>query len=978
MRRILSIKYLLIVLLATLSIGVFSIQPAHASGGYARLTTRWHYPDGSAAGVGSYVIHSENNYEVVTTTGYPQNYNDFQNAAGRSANSGTDVISYGSDLALNCQVSSGVPYQITDSQGYTYYVVGNTNSYELFYIDSASTPAGVGPGHWQYPPHFSVMNDNMTYEDIYWVNDAPPPPPPGVIQGFKVLGSSSGPGGGTDPAINTADVNIGGTDFTSNPFGISLNGGNYWFVAQQTYGNYKVDHLSYSVNGSGWTDIAGNQMILILSSGETIDMRAVYVPNNGVIEGYKYLSRTNNTDAGINGAPVLVDSGVNTSTSNPFYYSAVTPGYHYFLAPSPYNGYRVDYLRYSIDGGASWTDVPGNSMNIQITPGRVVDMRVMYSFDDVAYCTSSRVGNPIQVAAGSTFNFNLAYSNGGTHTWSSPDYRGALYFQSGRTDVPFAPGSVLDVASSPQYRYMNQFAVGAYGTAYFDTAASPSNPFTFTAPANPGTYWLNASMVRVGDEHFGAVCSYPIKVVRLYDYIPSISSSVGGSPSVPAASGAAVQPGQIITLYDTIHNRTITPNNIGDDYNWGIQAYSGQYNSGSPSVSFGSDVPIGSGFSTGVPANSAHSHAISYTVPANAVDGAQICFYASVNPAARTDANSIPPTVASRYSNFASGGTGADDNSNVRTNYSPGNITANDLCVEVQHVRTASVQAQQGDVHAGGNIGQDCTAPAAGTANITGNGGLSFAEYVTSASGFVTSFGSGNSGGHALTLSNNGGGNGQYGYICRPDLAAVADSYPGSLPLPVVGGAISTAALSGLASGLYYHTGSLTINGGVIGVGHRVTIFNKGDVTINSNITLSSTPANLANIPSFGLITGNGGNINISGNVTLLHGFYVAQNSTDTNGYIDTCYQHDPAGPTSPSHNTGDCPNTLTVLGSLTGHHLYFWRTGATGSNQGINIITENIRQSGILFLAPPPAFETQSNTPYALPQYNGETTPLY
>ncbi len=585
-----------------------------------------------------------------------------------------------------------------------------------------------------------------------------------------------------------------------------------------------------------------------------------------------------------------------------------------------------------------------------------------------ATCTVNSVngvaGSSASVPAGSSFNVNFSMANpNDSLEWVAPSYKISRSFN-GTT-------SSLDMPAP--------FYLSGTSFTYTDTLTAPVLP---VPPSQ--TYQLNYQMEQNGTT-FGGTCSFAITVRRLFNYVPKIS--ITGTSTKPVnptallpADSAAVTPGETIYMQEIVKNVTenySTP--YGEQYNWWIDAYSGPYvYSASPTVNFGSDSVVASGPGAALAAGADSSNLCevtpgfgnsgncAYTVPAGALDGTQICFYAGVSPAQRRNVASDAYSVGSAYTNY-SNSNNDDQNANIRSSLVAGVATPNDMCVEVENIRTLSIAVTQGDVHAGGGVGASCNLGPNST-GIFGDYG-SYAQYVASSNAAITGLPTGGNGTtNGLTLGNvNPGSLGAYGIVCRPDMAANAQKYINSNGVRGVLAA-GSYSLTGLQGGIYTTTGPVQLSGVV---NAPITIYdpNGNGVTVTGNITYNSTPVGVNSLPSFGVIT-NGGNIYFKDAATQIDGFYVAQKNNGTGGVINTCIDHTLG-------NTYDCPDTLTVLGSLTANSFDFYRTSNSTFKTG-NLVTESIQQSGLLYLAPPPAFATQPNTPAALPIYLGEEPPLY
>jgi hypothetical protein len=617
---------------------------------------------------------------------------------------------------------------------------------------------------------------------------------------------------------------------------------------------------------------------------------------------------------------------------------------------------------YQCVGGGPVTLTPPVITNCPIFP-TAISLPITFVIQNTATCS---ITGPASVQAGAPFTINVTFNNPvGSSTWSAlTGYDVARY-----TNIPGLLPNPTDLPMPFAFSYPP-----GTGFTLSDTLTAPLNP-------DPGgdSYTVIYEMEQHGSL-FPQPCGITFTVRRTFKYVPVISSPnfPGGTPILPADS-ALIAPGSTIQLQETVKN-TAAGTSPGDPYNWAINVYKGPYTYPNP-IAFGGDTVVSAGYDpNGVPAGGATTEPIAnYTVPANTPDGTQICFFDSVTPAVRTSAANPGYDDLWGYSRFASVGGIPPDysafaNANVRSGFN--GVLANpinDMCYEVANVRTLDIQVNQGDVHSGGGVGANCNLPGGSAGTITGDTG-SYAQYVASAystiSNFQTNGGAGS--GNTLTLGN-AGTSGNYGTVCRPDMAAAATSY--------IAAHGSAGTISGLVSlnnlnGIYVATGPLFIGGTI---SHPVTIYcdlahGCTGVRVVTNITYAGS-ATLLTLPSFGLIA-NDANISIDKGVSQLDGFYVAQgnylgllNASNT-GVINTCTQH-------VLGQTGDCPNNLTVLGSLLANSFAFGRTGvATGI--AAQVTTESITQSGLLYLAPPPAFATQPNSAYGLPQYGGEQSPLY
>lgn len=158
------------------------------------------------------------------------------------------------------------------------------------------------------------------------------------------------------------------------------------------------------------------------------------------------------------------------------------------------------------------------------------------------------------------------------------------------------------------------------------------------------------------------------------------------------------------------------------------------------------------------------------------------------------------------------------------------------------------------------------------------------------------------------------------------------------------GGPISgdTVNLNNLASGVYTRTGDLTISGGELGSGKRITIRSTGIVTISDNIVYSGeTHQRVASVPQLTIIAQN---IIIKDNVTELSGWLIAQGS-GANGYISTCNAVVSANEYASDLSSDVCGQILKVNGPVIANHLYLRRThGANAEHSGLPAEIFNLR----------------------------------
>jgi hypothetical protein len=669
--------------------------------------------------------------------------------------------------------------------------------------------------------------------------------------------------------------------------------------------------------------------------------------------------------------------------------SANVRQFNTFLTPSGHTEYAC------VVGGGLVGTVDGPPPNPDSCPEAPTPLQFTLNIHVPSDQATCAVSAPSTVRAGTSFVVNITMTNGtfGATTWSVPAYKIATTFNgvnvanTGTLTLP--PPGVYPSDSGP--------------------ASVVTTTQTITPPINPdgvGDTYTGTYQMEHGNNLFGASCSFSTIERRQFTYVPTIAISPANSSTILPASNAHVYPGETLNLTETVRNTTNNPTSAGDPYNWAVKGYAGAYSYSPPAASIAFPNPVfdfpmttgGSGYdAAGVPANGTTTeraptpispYSGTYTVPATDPDGTQICFYSSVTPAQRNNYKNAAYSELWGYSNPATPAFpdySGLPNANVRSNIG----ISNDSCVEVDQARNLGLQVTQGDVHAGGGVntaavGTSCSLgsglPQGQTGALyaaVGGANGSYAQYVASAAGNISNNFStgGNNGNPTLTLGNSAG-TGYYGIVCRPDMAKAANAYyaahghtwAGTLnggyvgPLPAAGG-------------LYHVTGNVTITDSV--VSSPITLFSDCEncnIIIAGNITYANAPS-VSALPSFGVIT-SGSNIDFYGSHTNPAaqqdaGFYVSQlDSSNQGGAIYTCSDHTPG-------LTGDCPGPLQILGSLTANRFVFGRTGVATSLSG-GIVTESITQSALLYLAPPPAFATQSGTPYSLPQYYGEEVPLY
>jgi len=146
-----------------------------------------------------------------------------------------------------------------------------------------------------------------------------------------------------------------------------------------------------------------------------------------------------------------------------------------------------------------------------------------------------------------------------------------------------------------------------------------------------------------------------------------------------------------------------------------------------------------------------------------------------------------------------------------------------------------------------------------------------------------------------------------------------------------------TLTTATLQSGLYDCPGNVTLNGGILPAGIKVTIKTVGTVFIAGDITYA--PYGLTDIPRLNVIT-NGGNIVVSSTVTAIHGVFIAQGSASKfyscGSAAGVGYEYTNLG--NPTSRIGECStNKLTVYGSVVAGQLILGRTSGSWTQAGSN-----------------------------------------
>ncbi len=172
----------------------------------------------------------------------------------------------------------------------------------------------------------------------------------------------------------------------------------------------------------------------------------------------------------------------------------------------------------------------------------------------------------------------------------------------------------------------------------------------------------------------------------------------------------------------------------------------------------------------------------------------------------------------------------------------------------------------------------------------------------------------------ANTSSNigSGGFGGSYGSV-----GCIADYYsrmPATTsPLP--------ANVSSMTNGAYFSNSGVSLTGGNVNPGNKISVYVNGDVYITSDITYPGS-WNMGNIPLFELVVK--GNIYVSSNVHRLDGVYIAQRNGASGGTIYTCATS--AAPITLTNGAfyNTCNSKLTVNGAFVAGSIELDRTKAS------------------------------------------------
>jgi hypothetical protein len=217
----------------------------------------------------------------------------------------------------------------------------------------------------------------------------------------------------------------------------------------------------------------------------------------------------------------------------------------------------------------------------------------------------------------------------------------------------------------------------------------------------------------------------------------------------------------------------------------------------------------------------------------------------------------------------------------------------------------------------------------------------------------------------ANTSTNPGAGNfgGEFDWAsCFPDF--YSDRPATTTPIP--------AQVNLMNNDTYGGSGNITLGGGNLGPGERITVYVEGNVLITDSITYVGNWT-VDNMPLFRLIVR--GNIYIDRDVSQLDGLYVAQpDAGATQGAIYTCTNNAFSQPNLNGTFLTDCNNKLTVNGSFLARHVRLLRTAGTvgQSNAGETNGSANIAE---VFNYNPSMWAWQPPTPGSANTYDSITS---
>lgn len=573
-------------------------------------------------------------------------------------------------------------------------------------------------------------------------------------------------------------------------------------------------------------------------------------------------------------------------------------------------------------------------------------------------------GQPVgsQVFPGDTLYFEVVYGNGGAGELPGPVYPEGFNFPNGGspdTNSSIPAGGAWETNPNISCADVNSggTAHGSINHAYWCAGSTPAGAVRgnmyfrvdVSLTAIIGTNIcvhadLNMGAIGRGSIHSTELCH---RVARPDFNVHAELSPGAGLP----APGGEITPGNYTVNASAVNDGP----GESDEIVLEVPQASGMGNAGQSNVNFNSSTGYNNGCgsvvtpscsrdhwywinSSGIAGGTSRSGTFTFNVPSNTLDGTQVCYQAS---AYHVNLSRIPQYDLS-----------------------------DQLCWRVLNPRYPYITTNDGDVHAGGGIGVGLSCGTSG-GQIKGRrsgGAGTEADYVVSAGASIDNL--------SIAAPVLLGPSGSYGRICRPDLQQSADRFPndpvnGKFRTTWLGAFVGQPVGQVLASSPSAAT--VTVPGGVIAPGQRLTIYATGDVYITGDITYSPVTTAPGSLPSFGIIAK--GNIFIAPSVTKLDGFFYAYEN------IDTCFGGviGPGG-TAGGNNPviGPCSQNLVVNGFMMAEQFRFARTGA-GRNYGLTPSpTETVNFKGELYVATPPGFIDNFTIRAIRPSIESERPPLY
>lgn len=537
---------------------------------------------------------------------------------------------------------------------------------------------------------------------------------------------------------------------------------------------------------------------------------------------------------------------------------------------------------------------------------------------------------PTDMESGQQFQASVTITNTGSNTLNS-------------TLIPSDPAPLSGTWTWPGYGWREN----NIGTS-IPPGGSATSPIFNLYAGNPGVntvaqytlsaypdYWGRGSMPITSPPGSAATCSRQINVFAYFNFSPSTANVTLNNAEDPTSATKTFYIDN--TGYPYYDNSYPVGTNVSENLYYdraGTPQYSG--------------VPVETGAWSGTYGSNTYTHV--YPVPPGWNAGDQYCVQMNINP--------------------ASGWTGPGG---AGYGQAPGTFNGN--CPSIHN--DPYFKVYNSGILSGGEFQNNFASPGSqttcvgggalaswnndsGTYPDSGAGSQFSALALNSIYGFASAQPDNNSNATQrnwddLTFANKGVSESTIGSTTQSPLIggdlANPSSHLNCLPSPPLNSATTTtepagnATISNLASmaGAYKYNGNVTINAGPSGVvlpnGNDLTLFVKGNVYINGNITYNQSGWSLnvtqhginTNIPSFELIVS--GNIYIDPGVTNLDGLYTAEYSTagDSNGRIYTCAYSN--GPVTYSTTNGPndfysiCNKQLTVSGAFVADKVDLQRT---------------------------------------------------